>query len=291
MSEWTAARRFVNTNEESRVYDEHYRFTDQLGIRFGNGIYGKIPALHSQVKVELSLTDGDTTLLPNQPLAILDQSAEGLELETATSITGGQPVEDTETLRRNALYYFLYDEDQVWERDFKFFIRRKHPAILWLAVWGEQEQEQMTGVVDAKNINTIFVSAYAPGMEGLDATVLGTLRTGVKDVNTKFAWLPPDEQPCTIAINGKLRRDIGISDATEKIMDALGRHYGKDSRDKQHKSAILIQDVYGILMALNIFEPGASLPISIDGTAEPQNLRQMVFMNEAETRSALSLSY
>ena len=82
---------------------------------------------------------------------------------TANTISGGADQESTEEIRRNSLYYMLYNEEVVWNGDYEFYIRRKHPDINWLNVWGEQEMEAMQGAPNPDYINKIFFTAYAPG--------------------------------------------------------------------------------------------------------------------------------
>ena len=66
--EWEYSRLLTNSYPESHVYDEFYHFTDQIGIRFGNGDFGKILPQGTKVRVELVLTEGDTILLEKQSL-------------------------------------------------------------------------------------------------------------------------------------------------------------------------------------------------------------------------------
>ena len=70
--EWEKSVMFRNTSEQSRVYDEIYSHTDQVGVRFGNGEYGVIPPHNSIIRVDMMLTEGFTELMPNQKLMPVD---------------------------------------------------------------------------------------------------------------------------------------------------------------------------------------------------------------------------
>ncbi len=40
-----------------------YHVSDQIGIRFGNATFGKIPPVDSTVRIDLKYTEGNTLLL------------------------------------------------------------------------------------------------------------------------------------------------------------------------------------------------------------------------------------
>ncbi|MFA0124670.1 lipopolysaccharide biosynthesis protein BplA, partial [Vibrio sp. 10N.261.48.A2] len=159
--EWQPTSRFRNARAD-KVFDEFYSHTDQVGIRFGNNIFGLIPSKDAKIKVELWLTEGDTKLMPSQPLTPVDDNAEEIEFETASVFTGGAAREETDELRRNALYYPLYDDNHVWDDDYLFFIKQHFPEVIWGNVWGEAEQEKMDGELKMENVNKIFLCVYAP---------------------------------------------------------------------------------------------------------------------------------
>ena len=145
---WEKSVQFRNTTGKSQVYDEFYSHTDQSGIRFGNGIYGKIPATNARIRVDVKLTLGNSELMPDQRLYPAGDNIDftGLTLTTSETIGGGFPGESQEEIRGNAKYYALYDESIVWNDDYRFFILRQHPGVIWCKIWGEQEQEAMEGM-------------------------------------------------------------------------------------------------------------------------------------------------
>jgi hypothetical protein len=127
-----------------------------------------IPPVGSVIRVSLKLTSGEVTRLSGQQLYIvgtlLDDAGApaSLTITITETISNGAAPEDTESIRRNAHYSPVYNDSLVWAEDYKFFIMRHFPTIVWLNVWGEQEQEQEVGHMDVDFINKIYVSAHRP---------------------------------------------------------------------------------------------------------------------------------
>lgn len=163
---WTLARRFMNSDGDAHVYDTFYTFTEQFGIRFGNGTFGLKPPVDAVISAHLWLTSGDTVLLSGQRMqhigTLLDNIGQSADLVTIVTqtIDGGAEPENTESIRQNAHYSPIYNDSLVWAEDFKFFIRRHFPNVIFLNVWGEQEQEVEAGHPDLDFINRIYISAY-----------------------------------------------------------------------------------------------------------------------------------
>jgi hypothetical protein len=166
LEQWIYTRRFMNSNNTSKIFDIFYSYLDQIGIRFGNGIFGVIPPAGATIEIHLSVTEGNTTLLSGQrlqPVGTLiddDGSPADVVITVTDTIANGVGPEETESIRRNAHYAPIYNDSLVWAEDFKFFIQRHFPTILWLSVWGEQEMEAEAGYLDLDFVNKIFVSAY-----------------------------------------------------------------------------------------------------------------------------------
>jgi len=164
--EMTYSRLFQNVDAESLVYDEFYAHTGQSGIRFGNGVFGMILPAGTQVEITLWLTQGTSYLAAGQQLHIVgelldfNEEQAAITITTLNSITGGISGEEGEELRRNLHYWPIYNERLVWREDYRFFLRRQLPNILWCKVWGEQEAEEAAGEPNVNFINKIFISAY-----------------------------------------------------------------------------------------------------------------------------------
>lgn len=285
--EWKPSVRFRNARD-SKVFDEFYSHTDQVGIRFGNNVFGLIPKKDSKIKVELWLTDADTKLMPNQTLTAIDTTGVELaEFTTATVIQGGISGESTDELRRNAMYYPLYDENHVWGDDYAFFIKRHFPQVIWCKIWGEAEQEKMDGRLDLRNHNKIFFCCYAPNEPDIGTKIKPFMEKHIPQLNRRYESVPVDEQKFKVTIAGKVKRSVVLSDAIKLINDKLWNNYHKDSRTRRVKC--LERDLYRICNSLNIFEELEDIHITITGTSEPANLKQMVFIDYNAT--VLDLSY
>ncbi|MCX4030460.1 lipopolysaccharide biosynthesis protein BplA [Endozoicomonas sp. SM1973] len=287
--EWQQARLFRNTDGDSLAYDEFYTHTDQVGIRLGNGIFGKIPARNATVTIALQLTEGQTTLMPSQPLFPLQSGiASDIEITTANVIEGGRPGESIEAIRRNALYYPLYNENKVWDDDYVFFIKRNHPSVLWCNVWGEQEAETMHGTPNVDFINKIFICVYAPDDEAIGDKILASLQA-VPQLNRRYELVKRNDVGFAVNIKGTLHRSVVLSEARQKIQQLLIQHYDKHSPLKREKAQV--RDFYRLMNNLGIFDQHADIAISIDGPAEPKNLSEMLFIDIEKTMAQLTLTY
>ena len=160
------SRLFANAAENDLVYDEFFKHTGQTGIRFGNGIFGKIPPVGAVVRVEMELTEGDTYLIAGETLdqagTLLDTEGNpaSLEIVTVTPVANGVEMEHGDELKANLHYWPLYNELLIWAEDYRFFCRKRYPKILWFKAWGEEEQEAEAGAPSLDYINKVFISAY-----------------------------------------------------------------------------------------------------------------------------------
>jgi len=285
---WKLSHRFRNSSAGDRVYDEFYSNIDQFGIRFGNGSFGKIPTIGSTVSIEAFFTDGDTYLAPSSQLyPVSDIELADVEFFSGSAISGGSDREGTEETRRNALYYYLFDDQIAWKEDYEFALKQAFPSITWIKTWGEQEQEVRTGARTVDQINKIYFSAYDPSGTATDAAILSTLQ-GLKMVNRRFEIVPRVDAAFIINITGKLKVDVATYKATAAIQDKLTYYYGKDSVSRRDKC--LLQDVYSILNGLGVFAP-ATLSVTIEGKTEATDLPEMVFLDLTTTINRLALSY
>lgn len=289
--EWVCARLFQNAYEGSHVYDEFYTHSGLSGIRFGNDYIGtKLPE-GTSVKIELSVTDGETYLAEAQPLypvgEILDSLGQEANLAALTieAITNGQEKESVSEMRRNLQYWPIYNEKLVWRDDYVFFIKRAVADLLWIKVWGEEEAEAIHGP-RFEFINKVFVSAYAEGRADLEAEVMGQL-SDIHILNRKFEWVDPAFATFHLSITGKVARSAIISDVQSAIVDALADNYGKDSPIRTVE--VLVKDFYRVINATGFFTaPGAYFEITHAGTIEPTDLNEMVHIDMDLTTITLS---
>lgn len=286
--EWKETRLFRNTKADSKVWAEIYTPLDQLGVRFGNGIFGKILAEGSQVKLELVLTRGDVTLLNEQPLNPVDinNNFQDLEFITGTVINGGENIEGTEETRRNALYYFLYDEKHEWDDDYEFMLRQQFPHLLFCKVWGEEKQEKMVGYRAVEHINHLFFSVYAKEQPNIHQNVQNTLET-IPEYNRFFKHVPIEHKKFSARIEGKINRGLALHEVEKTIRNLLTKYYGQNSKDRREHA--LIRDLYQLMNRISYnhiyaFESQDDVFITLSGQKEPKMLYDMVSidMNQLE---------
>ncbi|MCV6588689.1 MAG: hypothetical protein OIF57_06630 [Marinobacterium sp.] len=276
--EWSLYPRLLNTNEHSRAFDEFYSSLDELGIRFGNGDFGRIPEMNATVKVTLKLTEGESELLPGQNLTFFGDSADPnigmITAQTQTAITGGRAREGIEEIRNNAIYNVLYDNQLVWDDDYRFSIRRRWPEALWVNVWGEQEQEQVHGLNQAW-INKIFISAYSPD----NPDVLSEIVTGMEEpMNRAYIAVEPNLKPYHLIIHATVPRTVVRSTAELSIRERLEFAYGLNSPVRLEE--IRLHDMYDLLNETGYFTgAGALLTIDIVGDINSNGLDDLVYLD------------
>lgn len=290
---WAHARLFQNSLPTDGVYDEFFYHNGQTGIRFGNGIFGKVPVLGSVVKVEYWTTEGDKTVIANQPLQLvgdvldLNGAAADLSIVTTEAISGGGAAESIAEMRINLHYWPRYNHKLVWADDYAFFIKSQVAGITWINCWGEQQQEAVTGF-DVQNINKIFVSAYAPGNAGLSSDVMSALASYTL-LNRKYQWVAPIVSVFTVQVTGKISRGVaGLETAIQAAKDALAAKYGSDSLSRS--SEVNMSNLYAALRDTGYFDgPGAYFKIEVSGITEATQLQEFISIDIAS--STFDLTY
>lgn len=248
--EWVESFKFRNATSDSQVYMESYKATDQYAIRFGNGVNGKMPEAGSEIEIDLWLTNGETTLLDGQKLEIAEDqelsiASDALTITTTTQITGGEGAEDIESIRQGALYSDMFDNQVVWDGDYKAYIRANVSNLVWLSVWGEKAQEKLTGVKDLGNINKIFISAYSSTKsdEALGEEILA-LFDGKEAYNETYEIAQRVDAPFTVTVTGVVYDSANAEDSEQAVIDALDALFGKDVKDKGN---VYLNDIWGAI--------------------------------------------
>ncbi|WP_429169404.1 hypothetical protein [Aeromonas hydrophila] len=229
---WEKRFQFRRADGSSRVYAESYKPSEQLVIRFGNGLTGMIPPEGSVISLHVWCTKGESTLIEGQNLRLVGQSDDltnSIKITSVTPITGGAPAETTEEIRRGALYATPYDEQVVWENDYITFIRSNITGLTWLRVWGELAQEQESGF-DLEHIGRIYVSAYSPtqSQERL-AELIIKLLISTKDLNRRYSYVPVNRQPFTIALKGTIQQRQNQEDVRQALIKVLSERFGENA--------------------------------------------------------------
>jgi len=267
--QWTLARMFQNVAADDLVYDEIFTHLGQRGIRFGNNVFGKQPEADSHIECVLWTTDGQTSLLTGQTLSVsgtvLDSNGgtASLDIRTTTAVSGGVSGETQEELRKNLIYWPLYQDQLVWKEDYEFFIRRQFPSVLWVNVWGETEAEQEAGELKFEFINKIFVSAYAESGVDLSDEIIAALNA-CRMMNRRFEWVAPDIRDFTVLVSGAVHRKHDITTVTAQIQETLALYYDIDSRSRTDGN-IFIKDIYQHINDTGYFGDGGYFTVSLAG--------------------------
>lgn len=286
--EWKLYRRFRNASRTDPAWEETYAVTDQVGIRFGNGIFGRIPDVNSKVQIKLQMTLGNTTLLPGAKLFPVDNASEyaGLEFTVDTAVAGGLPQEDIESIRINALYSEQYNDEYVWENDYAHKLKGRIPQITWIKIWGEKQQEKLAGKLNVEHINKTYISAVAPGVSDLGAKIIKILEA-LPEYAGQYKFVAPTQKTFVVNIAGKLLRDVSKEDTKQTISKNLQEMYSIES--SKRKSSALVQDIYRMLDGLKVFSAKHPVNVSITGDPIATEPLDLVHIDLATSVSAISL--
>lgn len=252
--QWEKRFMFRGATPLSQYYTEFYKPTEQLGIRFGNGVSGRIPSIGSVITLDVWCTKGDTTLMEGQELTFDDLSADLsalVKVVTTTPITGGAAGESTEEIRAGALYATPYDEQIVWNNDYQQYIRNNMGDLSWLRVWGEVQQENESGY-NLNNIGRIYISAYSPDVS---QTLLGerilALFATTKELNRRYTYVPCNLCPFTITVNGIIGARQQKETVAQAVQLMLKDTFGRDITTDQDTD-ILEKDIWAEINNLNV---------------------------------------
>lgn len=286
----------------SKHYVMVYKPTEQLGVRFGDGAIGAMPATGSKVDLEVWCSQGDTTLTQGQKLTpagnIADLNSK-IEVVTMTPITGGKGFETTEETRNRAQYYVTYDEQVVWGGDYKYFLNRTVPGMSWISVWGEQEQEESTGIKSLSNINTIFFCGHMPGFsqEELEAQIMAAVEAIPNELNKRFRYVPTNEEPFTLTLSAVAKKSVIISDAKNEVQKALEARFGRDASTfgdtyqsdvsaGKHFSQVQVKDLWRVIEELDLF---LSYEVTTHNMKEALQLNDFIYLDVAN--SVIEIKY
>lgn len=289
--QWEYSRLLTNASRDSKVWDEFYHVGDQIGVRFGNGTFGKIPGAGATVRLDIAYTEGNVLLLEHQYLypmeTVLDDQGQpaSIQIEATETIQGGQPQEPTEEMRRNLHYWPVYNERLIWDNDYTYFLRRRYPEIVFVRAWGEEEAEKLWGV-KLEHINKIWICAYAP-RSGLKEDVMRAI-ADVPMMCRNFQWYEPEHISFTIEMEGQILSDAVLSEVLEDVKNALMAAYGKDSA--QRRDSVLASEVYECIYATGHFDAGSGawFKVELSGSFEAEYIYQMVSLDLENSQISLA---
>lgn len=289
---WEKSYMFRNATEQSRFYTEFFKPTEQLGIRFGNGKDGMIPTRGSIVRLEIWCTLGVSALMAGEKLSFADDVLnEGLTVLTTTPIVGGQPPEDTEEIRNGAAYSTQYDNQIIWRDDYMHFLRTNIGGLVFLNVWGEQQQEIEDGAPNLKNNRTIFISAYAKDVPNaqLKKSILDLVQA-LPYLNVIYKFVDPNIVGIPLTINGVIARTLAESDVKAATLAAIESKYGLGQIKRAHNNSefqeILEKDLWTLIDKLAVYN---DFKLIIDGLGVKRNLADYRYIDTAT--STINITY
>ncbi|MDM7040795.1 bleomycin hydrolase [Klebsiella pneumoniae] len=260
---WQPSTMFRLANNNSEIYVEFYKPSEQLGVRFGDGQIGKIPPEGATITLRIWCTNGDITLVAGQTLTPVDDAAElanYISVKTMAPITNGTDAETTEVTRNRAQYYLAYDNQVVWGGDYTYFLIRNIPGMTWVTAWGEREQEKLDGALNVKNINNIFISGWHPQktQEELEALVMDAFSTVPNQLNKVFTYTSVNKLPFRVELTGVISPSLTTATVLSELCAALEGRFGRDSTSFDPKSVgeyILIKkkDLWAYIEGLGYF--------------------------------------
>lgn len=284
--QWEKRYQFRRATPDSRVYMESYKPTEQLVIRFGNGISGQIPPEGSIISLHVWCTKGESTLIEGQPLRLAGQSEQltaSVQISTITPIAGGAPAETTEEIRRGALYSTQFDDQIVWDNDYVTFIRNNIPGLAWCRVWGELAQEKESGYA-IYNIGRIFISAYSPtqSQEWLEAKII-KLFESTKELNRRHTYVKVNRQPFTILLNGTIPQRQNKEDVRQALIRALNKRFGEDAVAGSTATYETAEEIFEKDIWTEIDNQGqlVDFTLKVVGRVGSPKLRDYVFLDAA----------
>jgi hypothetical protein len=208
------------------------------------------------------------------------------QIAVSQTIQNGVNQEDTEEMRRDLHYAPVYNERLVWDNDYKYFLRRRFPEIVFAVAWGEEEAEKMWGY-DINHINKIWICAYSPKRDIKDVAM-----QAIRDVPfmcRNFQWYEPEHIEFSLNITGKVLKDCVLSEVKSAIVNALDAAYGKTSPTR--RDVVLLHEVYEAVYSTGYFEKdsGAWFEATIQGQPKADLIYQMVSIDMDAT--VIELSY
>lgn len=282
IEQWEKRYQFRRADSDSKVYAEFYKPTEQLGVRFGNGLSGRIPVAGSTVTLTVWSTTGDSTLVEGQELKLSEQDeaiTAAVKIKTVTPITGGAAGESTEEIRKGALYATAYDEQIVWDNDYRHFIRQNITGLIWLNVWGEVQQEKESGF-SLSNVGRIFISAYsAKESQAVLAERILTLFAGTKELNRRYSYIPVSRRPFTVTIDAVIAPRQQTETVRQTMIDALETAFGENAvagKGTSDDATIYEKDLWATLNALgNTIE----FRVTVDNQEKNPKLNEYIFLD------------
>jgi len=248
---WESTHLFRNTNSVSNAYVEFYSTTQQTGVRFGNGISGKIPPLGSVITMKCLITDGVSEIAAGQTLEFLDDTLSALAIVTGETMVSGADREDIETLRANAMYHTNYDNNVVFDNDYAFFTKRSISGLTWFRVWGEKQQEALKGRSDLDFIGKVYLSAYHPQLtQAALMEQLKKLYSNVKELNIEHVPVACNEDGFTLTLSGKILSTNNVKQVKNVVINVLQQKFSHSA--SKHDGLITYNQIWDAVQKIGL---------------------------------------
>lgn len=266
--QWRQSYKFRNTNASSHAYVEIYTQTEQLGVRFGNGVSGKVPELGSTVTLTCYVSDGFVELADGVKLEVLaNESLKDLKIKSKRTLVVGSEREGMESIRNNALYHINYDNTVVFDGDYKFFTNQHIAGLTFFRVWGEKEQEELTGRKDLDFSSRVYLSAYHPLMDqALVMQAMTELYKNVKTLNVIYTPVACKMEKFTVTLTAKILSTQKQDEVVGLVRKALSERFGADASG--HNGDISYDSIWrviadlGLLVRFKVDVQGVDLDVS-----------------------------
>lgn len=289
---WRKTFKFRESNATSRDYTEFYNSNHEFGIRFGNGQDGYMPQLNDEIKLEVWLTEGDTTLLTGKKLKFIDDKLNSqCEIITTDTIIGGTEAADIEEIRSGALYVTQYNDEVVWKDDYTHVLTSNIGNFAFLRVWGEKEQEKEDGAPNLQNMRTVFISAYSTYLppDRLAPKIL-ELVDALPNMNREHRFITPTINAITITLTGSMPRTQEINEAISIVKTELGQRYGLGNANATSSEdggdEIKEKDLWTLIDNLALF---SDFKLVVNGTNNVRKLAEYRYLDT--NQSVFNIGY
>lgn len=146
--QWTNIENLVDSESSDQIYIIE-NFNDYgVRIRFGDGTFGKVPALGDNIKVIYNVNIGKGGNINSGEITVIESSIydSALNLQTLTveneySFVNGDDPESLEEIRYNAPKYFKTGDRGITKDDFESLILSEFANILDINIWGEEDKD------------------------------------------------------------------------------------------------------------------------------------------------------
>jgi hypothetical protein len=190
--EWTSAKNlFRGIDEDSKVFTTRYNKNQKVEIRFGDGIFGKIPPVNDSIKIRyISSLGSDGNVSANvisgitSEITITDTvgvstslSPTSFDFSQVESAVGGSNPDDTETVRQYGPAYVRTQERTVTTSDYEDLVLSEFSEVVLKAKAFKYEElfdntDKLSDKLTTGQIDSLSVTLSGFGLSTLDVNNL-----------------------------------------------------------------------------------------------------------------------